>query len=94
MTRNRRVTRPVRDRNRRILAKGEPPCHLCGEPIDYTAPRYHPDSFEADHITPIAKGGLDTLENLLPSHRRCNRAKSDKLPTEKPGVIFATDREW
>jgi 5-methylcytosine-specific restriction endonuclease McrA len=55
-------------------------CYHCKEPIDFTAPRlvgtigweraYHPD-----HLIPLSKGGLDTLENIRPSHAQCNIRK-------------------
>jgi 5-methylcytosine-specific restriction endonuclease McrA len=51
---------------------GEPAtCYLCGGPI--------PDwqSAEIDHIEPLARGGVTTLENLRWTHRTCNRMKHD-----------------
>lgn len=61
------------------------PCAICGQPIDYSLdwwedPRdgrrkRHPYSFEADHIVPLAEGGLDEFENLQPVHRHCNQIK-------------------
>lgn len=67
----------VRDRHRKIIAKGCPPCALCGEPIDYALPYMDPGEFVVDHIVPRNRGGADTLDNKQPAHRRCNRAKSD-----------------
>lgn len=32
---------------------------------------------EWDHITPLAMGGEDAIENLQPLHRACHRAKTD-----------------
>ncbi|WP_405927866.1 HNH endonuclease [Streptomyces griseus] len=32
---------------------------------------------EADHITPLAKGGVHSFVNLAPACADCNRAKSD-----------------
>lgn len=55
-------------------------CGICGQPIDYTLPQYHPMSFEVDHRVPIARGGSKSLNNCQSAHRRCNRAKSDSLP--------------
>lgn len=90
-----RQGKQIRDKHRRIIAAGEPACHLCGEPIDYTIKDgYHPDSFTIDHITPINRGGPDTLDNLAAAHRRCNRDKGDRLPDPAPGVTFITDRTW
>lgn len=39
----------------------------------------HPMRFEVDHIMPRNRGGSDDLSNKQASHRRCNRAKSDRL---------------
>ncbi|MBL4746238.1 MAG: HNH endonuclease [Flavobacteriaceae bacterium] len=33
--------------------------------------------WEVDHITPVAKGGSDVLNNLSPLHWKNNAAKSD-----------------
>lgn len=81
----------VRDRHRKIIAKDEPPCHICHQPIDYQAHHLHPMSFTVDHITPINRGGPDTLDNKAAAHRKCNRDKSDKVAA---GVDFVTERSW
>jgi hypothetical protein len=36
---------------------------------------------EVDHMIPVSKGGLSELENLQTLCWRCNRTKSNKLPT-------------
>ena len=75
------MTRPTsaqRDRLRKVVARGHPACWICGEPIDYTIPTPHPDSYELDHKIPLNRGGEHTLTNAAASHRRCNRAKSDR----------------
>lgn len=89
MTRN--TTR--RDQHRRILAEGEPPCHWCGRPIDYQAHHHDPLSYQVDHVHPDSKGGPDTLDNKVPTHRKCNRAKSDKV-NYQPGVEYVNARRW
>ena len=73
-----------RDRDRRALVKLGAPCHICGRPIDYTL-RYrnpdgtvNPDSWVADHVSPLARGGADSVTNKKAAHARCNSAKSDK----------------
>jgi len=33
---------------------------------------------EVDHVTPRAQGGIDTVENLVPSCRACNCSKGNK----------------
>ena len=81
----------LRDRHRRIIAKDRPPCHLCGHDINYDAESHlDPLAFTVDHITPISRGGPDTLDNKAAAHRKCNREKSDRTP----GATFITDRTW
>ena len=36
---------------------------------------------EVDHILPVSRGGLSTIENLQTLCWRCNRTKSNKVPT-------------
>ena len=81
----------TRDRLRREVSKGHPPCHICGGEIDYQAHYLDPMSFTIDHITPINRGGTDTLDNVAAAHRGCNRDKSDKVAT---GVTYVTERSW
>lgn len=55
-------------------------CHLCGEPIDLEAGRQigkvgWEKGLHIDHLLPMAKGGPDTLENVRPSHGKCNLLK-------------------
>lgn len=86
----------TRDRHRRIIARDKPPCHWCKGtlgPIDYDAHHHDPLAFQIDHVTPLSKGGDDSLDNLVASHRACNRDKSDKLDYQ-PGVTFVTERRW
>jgi 5-methylcytosine-specific restriction endonuclease McrA len=91
-TTNRRPRRNTtrRDRYRRQLAIGNPPCALCGNQINYDANHLDPMSFTIDHIQPIAAGGRDVLDNLQPTHRSCNRTKSDKVE----GSLEPTWQTW
>ena len=62
-------------------------CFICKEPIDMTLDRRigNPDyklSFQCDHWVPISKGGTDTLDNIRPTHAKCNTAKGSKTPEE------------
>lgn len=82
-----------RDRLRKQVARGKPPCHLCGEAIDYTLKTPHPDSYELDHVRPLNRGGTHTIDNAAPSHRRCNRDKSDTFGNPE-AVLYVTDRTW
>jgi hypothetical protein len=60
----------IRDRHRRTIAKTQPPCGICGQPIDYTLPHTDLRSYVVDHILPIHKGGDDALANKQAAHRR------------------------
>ena len=55
-------------------------CHICNEDIDLNAPRKCGDAgwekgLHIDHVYPLSRGGSDTLENVRPSHGRCNVIK-------------------
>ena len=50
-------------------------CHYCKQTIDE-------GELEIDHGIPICRGGGHTLDNLFPSHRRCNISKRDKTVEE------------
>ena len=47
------------------------PCVYCGECSD-----------AIDHVMPIARGGLNVIENLVPACGKCNGSKNAKLLTE------------
>ncbi|AYR01168.1 HNH endonuclease [Mycobacterium phage LeMond] len=87
-----------RERFRRAKRRDGDDCAACGLPIDYEAHHLDPLSFQIDHITPLARGGSDTLDNIQAMHRMCNRDKGDSLPTDglhpTPGVTYETHREW
>lgn len=87
----------TRDRHRAVIRRGKPPCSLCGGDIDYSLRYPHPMSFVVDHIIPLNRGGLDRADNCQPSHRSCNRTKSDKLPgDDQPPAPreYVTWRTW
>ena len=58
--------------------KAKAVCHICNQPIDYSLqPSSCELAWEPDHIIPFSKRPdleLD-LNNIAPSHRRCNRAR-------------------
>lgn len=54
-------------------------CHLCGELVDMSLPRRSHYGATLDHVIPIAKGGLDSEDNVKLAHWICNVRKSDKL---------------
>lgn len=58
-------------------------CYICGKQIDLTAPRkVGADGWElglhTEHYIDIALGGADTLENVRPSHGKCNLSKKPR----------------
>ena len=87
----------TRDRHRNTLAKGHPPCYLCGKDLifDPNCPREHPDRYVVDHIVPLDKGGSDTLDNKAPCCYACNSFKSNKvLLGYDTRRTFETDLVW
>ena len=61
--------------------KAKAPCHLCGQPIDYTLePSSCEAAWEPDHVlTRKQRPDLELdLTNLAASHRRCNRSRGMK----------------
>ncbi|AUZ88530.1 hypothetical protein CVO76_13455 [Arthrobacter agilis] len=77
--RHHRQYRTRRELIRKRWAREQRRCYLGGCYIDYEAPAGHPQSFELDHIVPIARGGaLMDPDNWAASCRKCNRSKSDK----------------
>lgn len=68
----------TRDLHRRIIARTRPGCHICGKPINYQLPHLDPGEYVVDHLTPLARGGTDTLDNKAAAHRSCNAAKGTR----------------
>ena len=68
--------------------KASAPCHICGQPIDYSlAPSSTPDAWEPDHRFAVKTHPelAEVPENVLPSHRRCNRARGSKAGIDNLG---------
>ena len=91
----------TRDQHRAIIRRGEPPCALCGQPIDYTLLYPDPLSYVVDHIEPLGPSPtperiaeLDVITNKQPAHNTCNRAKWDKTEAEPTHRTFITTRSW
>ena len=56
-------------------------CAICGYAVDKRLGPYMPESPELDEKIPVARGGDPyDITNLQLTHRKCNRAKSDKMP--------------
>ena len=69
----------LRNKHRARVARDKPACHICGKDIDYSLKSPDPWSFVLDHVTPIAKGGADTLDNKKAAHRECNSKKRARM---------------
>jgi hypothetical protein len=54
-------------------------CHICGLSIDGLLGRMSPMGATIDHVFPIARGGLDSVDNVKAAHRSCNSAKGAKF---------------
>lgn len=55
-------------------------CYICSNEIDFSAPRRvglkgWEQGLHIDHVIPISKGGDDILENIRPTHGKCNISK-------------------
>lgn len=89
-----------RDRHRKLVARGRPPCHLCGLDIDFAASHLEPHAFTIHHVIPIAKGGPDQMylddgtPQIVAAHRKCNRDYGDGGPDIKAAVGYVTNRQW
>ena len=72
----------------RMKAQGLP-CHICGQPIDYSLPFDDPMAFVIDEIIPVSRWrqfGYESPEavakdpgNVAPAHRICNAKKGNKI---------------
>lgn len=60
--------RLTKEQRQLVLNKMEGHCAYCGCEIDL-------QTMQVDHITPLRKGGLDTLGNMWPACRSCNHYK-------------------
>jgi 5-methylcytosine-specific restriction endonuclease McrA len=61
------------------IKRDKPACHICGNSIDYDLPHLDPWSFVIDHVTPLSKGGRDSIDNVKAAHRECNSKKRARL---------------
>lgn len=53
-------------------------CHLCNEIVDMEIKRTEKMGATIDHILPLSKGGLDTMENVALAHWICNIRKGNR----------------
>jgi 5-methylcytosine-specific restriction endonuclease McrA len=57
-------------------------CYLCEEAVDMSIARTSRYGATLDHVTPLSKGGQDTMENVRLAHWICNILKSNKTLEE------------
>lgn len=67
-----------------VLSRYGTDCHLCGDPIDLSAPRSckYPGweyGLQIDHVIQLCVDGEDSIDNVKPSHGICN-VKKNKRP--------------
>lgn len=57
-------------------------CYICGRDLPF-------DDIHVDHVIPVTKGGTNDIKNLMPTHSKCNKNKSDRLayPVKRPDLI-------
>jgi DNA-directed RNA polymerase subunit RPC12/RpoP len=54
-------------------------CHLCKQIVDMDIKRTDKMGATIDHILPLSKGGLDTMENVALAHWICNIRKGNRV---------------
>lgn len=84
----------ARDNARRVFKMGQPASFTANEwsklkeRYNYTClrcGRREPEiKLTADHVVPISKGGIGTIDNIQPLCRHCNTAKSDTTVDYRP----------
>lgn len=86
-----RVSRKLR---LEVLKKTNGFCYYCYEelPPDITVFEEGHEimtvsAWDCDHVVPVSAGGKTTLDNLVPSCKRCNRIKSNKVNWIPPNTI-------
>jgi hypothetical protein len=54
----------------KVWDKTEGICHWCG--VTLTLQKHQPNTYHVDHLRPVTMGGLNSIENLVPSCQTCN----------------------
>lgn len=65
-----------------IMTRDNWTCQICGDPLALNVEFPHPLYPSLDHIVPLSRGGVHTVENLQAAHVICNGRKSDRLDFE------------
>ncbi|AWY06566.1 HNH endonuclease [Gordonia phage Trine] len=104
MARSKPSAQAIRDRNskrylhlraryRAQCEKVSAPCHLCGQPIDYSVESGEVDAWELDHFHPVLTHPhlFEDPANFRPSHKGCNASRGDSPVTPTLGPL---SEEW
>lgn len=65
-------------------------CHLCLTDIDISLSWPDRRSLSADHLVPISLDGEDTLDNVRPSHLRCNTIRGNRPADCMSPTVYAS----
>jgi 5-methylcytosine-specific restriction endonuclease McrA len=65
-----------------VLLRDNGRCQLCGLAVDMMAKIPNDFAFVIDHVLPLARGGLDTMDNVQTAHFICNSEKRDMTMDE------------
>lgn len=65
-------TRTTQFIRRQLINSNGAICSLCNKPIETMK------DCTIDHIIPVSKGGLTTIENCQLAHKNCNQRKRNK----------------
>lgn len=80
---------------RMVLRRTDHRCWYCGDSLNVSGKQ----SYEIDHVIPVASGGTNDPSNLVASCRSCNGKKADMTLKEfrviQGGDLFWFERrEW
>jgi hypothetical protein len=62
-----------------VMERAERRCEYCQCPEHFSL-----DTFQVDHVHPVSKGGLTTLDNLAYACNNCNSRKLDAITVADP----------
>lgn len=81
---------PITDNDIRdtVWAKSGGACWYCGDDLKPFS------TFSIDHVTPVAAGGSNHIDNLVPCCKRCNSKKGDRHVEVFRLLCFPSRRFW
>ncbi len=94
MTGKRRISVALAARVKRRWREEGAVCYLCGRPIDFKAPPTSDMALEVEHYYPssVRPDLVNSVSNLYPAHRVCNRLKGDKSPEQ--AILYKRRADW